>query len=393
VTRKLQTSRHFLAEINADETFVYINVCNNVHIPSYRRGHVRDLRREMLLTITDVPVASGAAPATPPRQCWSVRRTSTIQTTWSDGPANMMHMSGHARDLLTTGDLDGPTVLAEDRFVARLTADRTITDLSVAPERPGAASLVGARAGRQLRSDIATAFAAERARVAPLYLLLDDIAGASLVAPSGLKRWKPLPPPSPAERAEADRRLKARENVCIGFSSGSPVLQGDLAERAPGSRLVLPLDGTDDANAWHQFDRHNGPSARRSRRIDVRFEGNLVHVDSYFRDDYPLQAGGRQALHEYLLYATIDRSEMVIRSIRADPRILPFDYCPSAILSLDRIVGTSASTLRERVLETFPGPRGCTHLNDMIRALAEVPHLATALATAQNHQAGAVAGR
>jgi hypothetical protein len=35
--------------------------------------------------------------------------------------------------------------------------------------------------------------------------------------------------------------------------------------------------------------------------------------------------------------------------------------------------------LRERVLDELKGTAGCTHLNDMLRALAEVPVLVGAL--------------
>ena len=45
-----------------------------------------------------------------------------------------------------------------------------------------------------------------------------------------------------------------------------------------------------------------------------------------------------------------------------------------------RLVGRTLHEIREAVLEQLRGPKGCTHLNDALRALAEVPKLAGYLA-------------
>jgi len=39
------------------------------------------------------------------------------------------------------------------------------------------------------------------------------------------------------------------------------------------------------------------------------------------------------------------------------------------------MVGTPLADMREEVLTRLPGVAGCTHLNDALRALAEVPAL------------------
>ncbi len=53
--------------------------------------------------------------------------------------------------------------------------------------------------------------------------------------------------------------------------------------------------------------------------------------------------------------------------------------CPGAARNVGRLVGTPVAALRENVLEMLPGTLGCTHLNDVLRALADVPKLAEAL--------------
>jgi hypothetical protein len=63
-------------------------------------------------------------------------------------------------------------------------------------------------------------------------------------------------------------------------------------------------------------------------------------------------------------------------SVDASPGILPFAECRAAPVNLAALLGTPLGDLREIVLERLAKTAGCTHLNDMARALAEVPVLA-----------------
>lgn len=58
------------------------------------------------------------------------------------------------------------------------------------------------------------------------------------------------------------------------------------------------------------------------------------------------------------------------------PRSLPYDECPLAVHNVTALAGTP---LRTTVLGRLRGPLGCTHLNDMLRTLADVPELARRL--------------
>jgi hypothetical protein len=62
-------------------------------------------------------------------------------------------------------------------------------------------------------------------------------------------------------------------------------------------------------------------------------------------------------------------------SVEAEPRVLPFVECPGAAMNASRLLGTPLPELRDRVLAELKGTAGCTHLNDALRALAEVPVL------------------
>ncbi|GAC1401902.1 MAG: hypothetical protein NVSMB60_17630 [Mycobacterium sp.] len=59
-------------------------------------------------------------------------------------------------------------------------------------------------------------------------------------------------------------------------------------------------------------------------------------------------------------------------TIAADPRVLPWPECPAAADGLGRLPGTRMEDLGGAV------PRGtgsCTHLNDLLRSLADVGSL------------------
>src|ERR1700761_684483 len=92
--------------------------------------------------------SAGAAPF---RRPGSIRRTSSIDTTWPDGRAGNMAMVGRARDAITGAEGTPPQILAEDAFRARLQWDRTIVEIEADPDRPDIRRLVGARGGGYLR--------------------------------------------------------------------------------------------------------------------------------------------------------------------------------------------------------------------------------------------------
>jgi hypothetical protein len=77
--------------------------------------------------------------------------------------------------------------------------------------------------------------------------------------------------------------------------------------------------------------------------------------------------------------ATVDPVQGILSSVTADPRVLPYLECPSAAGGVDAMIGTPVADLRDAVLERLKGTAGCTHLNDALRALAEVPVLARTL--------------
>ena len=66
-------------------------------------------------------------------------------------------------------------------------------------------------------------------------------------------------------------------------------------------------------------------------------------------------------------------------SVTASPRVLPYVECPGAAPNASWMAGTDLRAMRTEVLERLRATDCCTHLNDGLRSLAEVPVLAASL--------------
>jgi hypothetical protein len=246
------------------------------------------------------------------------------------------------------------------------------------PPHPRVAELVGVRAGGASREALKAILG--EIRGTPLFQLLDDFAGASLVAGWIWSEWRD--DWMSAMRASGTQSTAGRrgnmENICTGFATGASSLE-DTAATGPDRQSrteVGPLENPDDPLGWHDLAGQTGPQMRRARRIDVYRDGDLLRLDIGFQDSGSNPRGTRTAIHEYRVHAEVDSRDMTLVSIQALPLILPFRECPGAAVKIGRLVGKPLGEFREAVLGTLPGTLGCTHLNDVLRALADVPVLA-----------------
>ena len=316
----------------------------------------------------------------PARRPGSVRRTTTIETMWPDGFGQPMAMLGRGRDLLT-GD-DGDTRILDTAEVRILASSRREI-LSIATDRldDRAQALVGVKAGGASRAALGAALGEARGTL--LFQLVDDFAGASLVAPWAWSQWKPRSRDQMAMPG-ADNpagRAGVMIGVCHGFTPG---FSGLTPEGTPNmidqnAAMVGDLVHPDDALSWHAMATPDGVAKRRARWLDLWRAGDVLHVDLGFQDSATTPDGGRAAIHEYRVTATIDPHTMVLTAIHADPRVLPYRECPGAVPKIAPMVGRAVAGFREEVQALLPGTLGCTHLNDVMRSMADVPALAAAL--------------
>ncbi|MEW9855312.1 DUF2889 domain-containing protein [Novosphingobium sp. M1R2S20] len=329
------------------------------------------------------PPRSTANPA-PPRPSNSVRRTSSIDVAWPDGPEAPRLMVGRARDMLTPAGGGEGQVLAEGGFRLRMAEDKTITAISAEPPHPGVDALVGERGGNHLRMALRERLPKLIAQGDPLYLVLDDISGTALVSAFAWSQWYPDWAEKLRERMGEEQMagmMQQRTNVCWGLKEGNSGLRPEGPPHNVADADAGDLVNPSDPRGWHALYEQDGPGFRRARRIDVVRDpiAGTLRIDSAFQDSAKQREGGRVAVHEYALRATCDAGTLEILTLEAEPLILPFSECPGAIGTAQRLVGKRLDAIRDEVLALLRGPEGCTHLNDALRALADVPKLAESL--------------
>ena len=332
-------------------------------------------RSEIDMSLLTPPRQSaGAAPLRLPG---SIRRTSSIDVSWPQGRAGNARLVGRARDIITTSS-GAPIVVAEDAFEAWLQPDRLIVSIESEPARPALVQLLGSRGGGGLRKVIEAAVPEERRNATPLYLILDDLSGASLVSGWAWSQWDKNWMSTSREALkdfDLEKAFRDRAGICAGFAEGSSGL--DMTTDRSGT-ATTELRNVDDQQGWHRFtDQSGAVGMRRARRIDVQLDasGDRILIGSAFQDSATTPTGGRAVVHEYNLNATADAESLRVLSITAIPRVLPFVECVAAAPNVSRLIGVPLPELREKVLAELRGTVGCTHLNDALRALAEVPAL------------------
>ena len=321
------------------------------------------------------PWARQSAGPSPLRRPSSVRRTTSIDVHWPDGWGQASIMQGAGRDVFTPVEGGAPVVLDEGSYAITASTMREILGVSASPEHPNAQQMVGIRGGGASR--IALGQIMGSIKGTPLYQIMDDFAGASLV--SGWI-WSVWTDDWAARMKSSDSQQMRRKmtNICTGFTEGASSLSEDGGPDAKGqSRTkVGPLVNPEDPLGWHDLPHQEGPRFRRARRLDVWREGDLIYCDIGFQDSGPNPQGARTAVHEYQVSATVDPNEMTVTSLHATPLILPYRECPGAVANIKRLVGHEVAEFRQDVLDTLSGNLGCTHLNDVLRSLADVPVLA-----------------
>ena len=207
---------------------------------------------------------------TPPRRPGSARRTSTIDMVWPGGFGTPLHLVGRARDLLTPA-VGEPVVSAKPRCSSPSAPTAPSKRSRPSPERPGIGALVGTQGGCYLRSAIEKALPGEREAATPLHLLLDDVAGTSLIAGFAWSRWQ-SEIRSNMRRLPAEFGMRKGRIICSGLRPGGWAQTRERAEdQAHAIRFAGDISVTaDDPLAWHALPERPVVCMRRHRRVDVR---------------------------------------------------------------------------------------------------------------------------
>ncbi|OBA89022.1 hypothetical protein A5662_24605 [Mycobacteriaceae bacterium 1482268.1] len=291
-----------------------------------------------------------------------LRRTSTIDT----HPAGTGESDVDLRARDAVGGRDGAAeVLGQAGVRAHLTG-RVIDHIAADDDR--VAALVGSSVGPGFRSTIGMLFPDEVASAGLLYLLLDDWVGAALVSGYAVQHialTRGIEEKLPA--GTADRMA----GICAGFAEDASLVP--YARRNGTIPSVHgPVAPSLAAEGMHAIEPLRAHGMRRFRRLDLTPDGEF---DAHFRDSHVDGDGVETIVHEYTVEGTVDQSARTITSVAATVRVLPWQECPGAIGSAARIEGMTLSELRNRVRSEFVGTSTCTHLNDTLRAIADLDAL------------------
>lgn len=337
-----------------------------------------------MFTITEEEAAGPHDPQTPApaRPRTAVRRTTTIDTHRPEGILGPPVIEARARDLWTAAD--GTATVVDVAHLAAALDGRThhLDRIESDPEVPSVQTLLGAVVGPGFRAKVDRAVPELRDTGALLYLLLDDMPGASLVAGYAMLHAGVV-----GDAAPHDEYLDARGDLCAGWAVDATMMQLiKTTGRNPVNRgpVAPPITDGEDDLAFHPTEPLEPHGMRRLRRIDVSAPpepGAPAPVAVFFRDTHADAEGTETIVHEYAVDLTVDAATRTVLTIVARADVLPWRECPGALGSAARLVGHSLADLRPWVRTTFVGTSTCTHLNDVLRGVADVGHLLDVVTT------------
>lgn len=289
----------------------------------------------------------------------TMRRTSTIDT-HPDGP---MHQNTElrARDV-RFGPSGAVDVIGDTVIRARL-AERVIDGVS--GEDPRLGELRGVRVGPGFRARAGALLGPDVERSTLLNLLLDDWVGASLVTGYGVQHASIV---GGIEEPMADVVADHLAGICSGFAPDAAAV--DFTRR----NLLMPCARGPVApdlfeHGMHPLNPLAAHGMRRTRRLDLNADGSF---DAHFRDSHVDGAGEETIVHEYTVIGDVDVATRTVTRVEAAARVLPWQECPGALASADRINGLPIGQLRNRIRTEFVGITTCTHLNDTLRCLGDI---------------------
>ncbi|MGI9576626.1 MAG: DUF2889 domain-containing protein [Microthrixaceae bacterium] len=323
--------------------------------------------------------------ATPERRGGSVRRTTSIDVSRPEGIPGPLLFDARGRDLAAG---TGTDATQGDSAAFRVTQDLfgRLGDIEPAtPNRPGLR--LEALSGLSVANGFRKAMAAQGVPAADpaglWHLLLDDLVGSRIVSGLAQQYEETLGGGGPMHDgiyANPDNLSTYQGDICAGWAVEATMLR-ELAETGDLPVSVGPLAPeleADDPVGWHDMAALDAHSVRRRRRLDVGpvDESGLALLDVHFRDSHCDGDGVERVVHEYTVTGTLDVGSGTINDIEASAHVLPWVECPAAVASAKRVIGVPLAELRDHVRLELRGVTTCTHLNDVLRSLADIKHLA-----------------
>lgn len=318
------------------------------------------------------------ADSTPALPAGGRRRTAHVEVgprgdaAWTD-TVMTLEIRGAVRDVVHDPGRSEVAVLDAADMDAVLDDDRNLVQLDLTPD-VDTSSVLGGPVTGGFRGD---ALELVDHPGAPAGVLLRDLPTAIVIL-AGYARMRSLQQSGvPGGKLTPPELLGSMADICSGWRS-----DGVMAESIRAGRGVPFQDcptAPDLGDGWHDLGALAADWMRRRRRLDLVPTDDGYHLDAMFRDSFAAPGGDEEVLHEYGIEAELDH-ELVIRRMVARPHVLPFVECPWAADSVGALAGTHVEELRPATQEHLSGRAGCTHMNDLIVAIADLPHLLTEVA-------------
>ncbi|AEG50847.1 hypothetical protein Sphch_3237 [Sphingobium chlorophenolicum L-1] len=321
------------------------------------------------------------------RRGGSLRRTSSLQSLWPASASQPLRIIGRSRDSFSRDPAHPAEQVGTDWIEATLDNELRLLALTGSRHSDRLASFAGLRPGGEMRKAMAAAIPQEARRETLLHRLLDDLAGASFMSRAAWQSWPGGVEDYARRYGIASPMDRVMTGICLSYVPGSSA----LTETGMGNKAIsdhppgpLPLAGTED-DAFHTLHDHSGANQWRLRRTDLWQDGDGLFVDAWFQDSSGIhgETERRTIYHEYTIRARFDDAALDLQSIDVDGHVLPYRSCWGAPGTAAVLLGRNARDFRILVPTLLRGSAGCTHLNDMLRALQDVAGMRDTLADRQ----------
>jgi Protein of unknown function (DUF2889) len=299
----------------------------------------------------------------------TVRRVTRIDSIRPEGVLGPVHMYAYGSDVHCTESgeeviLSSVTISASIGF----SDGRRLLSLAIDPPVLGSEALIGVSVAFGFRTAVDQIWPSGATSHSTAYQLLDDFPTAALVSGYAIG--------AAGVKMRANRPRPQYPDLCAGFAADAFILRDEAATG------VIPTPTGPDApkfsHTWPGIAPLPPHGMRRLRCIDVTAAepdtGRYTVVD-YFRDSHADVTAHETVVHEYTVETSYTPDTGTFGDTEAIPHSLPWVECPLAATSAHRLGGTSASGLRQHIRNSYVGRTTCTHLNDTLRALEDVPHL------------------
>jgi len=292
------------------------------------------------------------------------------------GPANEwfgggeLQIDGAARDVRgRSGPGRELETLATGSVSARFDRKRVLDHLETSPVSPWANAMVGERAGGGFRRKLAEIAPGSGATL--VRQLMEDLPAAALISGYASLRLARRLAVNPGDLTPPGV-LGRMTDMCSGWRAGGVAVESIAAGNGVPFQDCpeAPDLAADDPDSWHEIPTLAADCMRRRRLVDVVFgDDGSAALWAMFRDTVGEADGTELVLHEYALTGRLEKSDagMVLVSVEADPKVLPFTECPAAASEVRALAGTLLGDLPAVVPVALFGVASCTHLNDLLR--------------------------